>query len=159
MQGDALSAGNLSISCVHPCKNYNYESANDYSAVYLISFGKFSMLMTGDAESKAEKCLIQDARKSDSVVDLQKLSGINVLKAGHHGSRGASSENFLRFVKPETALISCGVDNSYGHPHKETLQRLKEAGTKVYRTDDGGEIMVRVWEDSYAIEVFGEQKE
>lgn len=158
-RGDALSAGNLSISCVHPCKNYNYESANDYSAVYLISFGKFSMLMTGDAESKAEKCLIQDARKSDSVVDLQKLSGINVLKAGHHGSRGASSENFLRFVKPETALISCGVDNSYGHPHKETLQRLKEAGTKVYRTDDGGEIMVRVWEDSYAIEVFGEQKE
>lgn len=158
-RGDALSAGNLSISCVHPCKNYNYESANDYSAVYLISFGKFSMLMTGDAESKAEKCLIQDARKSDSVVDLQKLSGINVLKAEHHGSRGASSENFLRFVKPETALISCGVDNSYGHPHKETLQRLKEAGTKVYRTDDGGEIMVRVWEDSYAIEVFGEQKE
>lgn len=158
-RGDALSAGNLSISCVHPCKNYNYESANDYSAVYLISFGKFSMLMTGDAESKAEKCLIQDARKSDSMVDLQKLSGINVLKAGHHGSRGASSENFLRFVKPETALISCGVDNSYGHPHKETLQRLKEAGTKVYRTDDGGEIMVRVWEDSYAIEVFGEQKE
>ena len=158
-RGDALSAGNLSISCVHPCKNYNYESANDYSAVYFISFGKFSMLMTGDAESKAEKCLIQDARKSDSVVDLQKLSGINVLKAGHHGSRGASSENFLRFVKPETALISCGVDNSYGHPHKETLQRLKEAGTKVYRTDDGGEIMVRVWEDSYAIEVFGEQKE
>lgn len=158
-RGDALSAGNLSVSCVHPCKNYNYESANDYSAVYLISFGKFSMLMTGDAESKAEKCLIQDARKSDSVVDLQKLSGINVLKAGHHGSRGASSENFLRFVKPETALISCGVDNSYGHPHKETLQRLKEAGTKVYRTDDGGEIMVRVWEDSYAIEVFGEQKE
>ena len=158
-RGDALSAGNLSISCVHPCKNYNYESANDYSAVYLISFGKFSMLMTGDAESKAEKCLIQDARKSDSVVDLQKLSGINVLKTGHHGSRGASSENFLRFVKPETALISCGVDNSYGHPHNETLQRLKEAGTKVYRTDDRGEIMVRVWEDSYAIEVFGEQKE
>lgn len=158
-RGDALSAGNLSISCVHPCKNYNYESANDYSAVYLISFGKFSMLMTGDAESKAEKCLIQDARKSDSVVDLQKLSGINVLKAGHHGSRGASSENFLRFVKPETALISCGVGNSYGHPHNETLQRLKEAGTKVYRTDDRGEIMVRVWEDSYAIEVFGEQKE
>ena len=66
---------------------------------------------------------------------------------------------FLRFVKPETALISCGVDNSYGHPHKETLQRLKEAVQKVYRTDDGGEIMVRVWEDSYAIEVFGEQKE
>ena len=158
-RGDALSAGKLSISCVHPCKNYNYESTNDYSAVYLISFGKFSMLMTGDAESKAEKCLIQDARKSDGVVDVQKLSDINVLKAGHHGSRGASSENFLRFVKPEIALISCGVDNSYGHPHNETLQRLKDAGTKVYRTDDRGEIMVRVWEDSYAIEMFGKQKE
>lgn len=85
-------------------------------------------------------------------------SGINVLKTGHHGSRGASSEEFIKLVKPETALISCGIDNSYGHPHKETLQRFTDAGTKVYRTDECGEIMVRVWNGSYETEVFKERK-
>lgn len=157
-RGDAVSAESLNISCVHPCKNYNYESTNDYSAVYLISLGNFSMLMTGDAESRAERCMIQDVRKSGDKLDLQKLSGINVLKTGHHGSRGASSEEFLKFVKPETALISCGADNSYGHPHKETIQRFKAAGTKVYRTDEGGEIMVRVWDSSYEVETYAERK-
>ena len=120
---------NLNISCVHPCKNYNYESTNDYSAVYLISMRDFSMLMMGDAESKAEKCIIQDVKKSGGGL-----------------------------VKPETALISCGIDNSYGHPHKETLQRFTDAGTKVYRTDECGEIMVRVWNGSYETEVFKERK-
>ncbi len=158
-RGVAVSVDNLDISCVHPCKNYNYESTNDYSAVYLISLGDFSMLMTGDAESRAERCMIQDVRKSGDKLDLQKLSGVNVLKTGHHGSRGASSEEFLKLVKPETALISCGADNSYGHPHKETIQRLKAAGTKVYRTDEGGEIMVRVWNGLYEVETYAERKE
>lgn len=153
VSGDAVSVDNLNISSVHPCKNYNYESTNDYSAVYLISMRDFSMLMMGDAESKAEKCIIQDVKKSGDGLDP---SGINVLKTGHHGSRGASSEEFIKLVKPETALISCGIDNSYGHPHKETLQRFTDAGTKVYRTDECGEIMVRVWNGSYETEVFKE---
>lgn len=155
VSGDVVSVDNLNISCVHPCKNYNYESTNDYSAVYLISMRDFSMLMMGDAESKAEKCIIRDVKKSGGGLDP---SGINVLKTGHHGSRGASSEEFIKLVKPETALISCGIDNSYGHPHKETLQRFTDAGTKVYRTDECGEIMVRVWNGSYETEVFKERK-
>lgn len=153
-RGDTVSSGNLKISCVHPCQNYSYESTNDYSAVYLISIGNFSMLMTGDAESKAEKCLAGDFRKSEGVLAVSDLSGIDILKVGHHGSRGASSEEFLKFVRPETALISCGAGNSYGHPHNETLQRLSAAGAKVYRTDENGEIVVRVRGDSYEVGVW-----
>lgn len=72
VSGDAVSVDNLNISCVHPCKNYNYESTNDYSAVYLISMRDFSMLMMGDAESKAEKCIIQDVK--NQVVDWIRLA-------------------------------------------------------------------------------------
>ncbi len=147
--GDCIKSGDFAVLCVHPCKGYDYESTNDYSAVYLVKYGDFSMLMTGDAEEKAEKCMIQDAMKGNI-----KLSSVNVLKVGHHGSKGASSQNFLECVKPEKALISCGAGNSYGHPHKETLQRLSEAGADVHRTDEAGEIIVRVRGGSYRIEEF-----
>lgn len=147
--GDCIKSGDFAVLCVHPCKGYDYESTNDYSAVYLVKYGDFSMLMTGDAEEKAEKCMIQDAMKGNI-----KLSSVNVLKVGHHGSKGASSQNFLECVKPEKALISCGAGNSYGHPHKETLQRLSEAGADVHRTDEAGEIIVRIRGGSYRIEEF-----
>lgn len=78
----------------------------------------------------------------------------DIIKVGHHGSKGASSEEFLSYVKPENALISCGAGNSYGHPHTETLQRLSGIGAKVYRTDESGEIAVRVRDGSYKIEAF-----
>lgn len=147
--GDCIKSGDFEVLCVHPCKGYNYESTNDYSAVYLVKYGDFSMLMTGDAEEKAEKCMVQD-----SMTGNIKLSSVNVLKVGHHGSKGASSQDFLEYVKPETALISCGTGNSYGHPHKETLQRLSVTGADVHRTDEAGEIIVRVRRGSYRIEEF-----
>ena len=68
------------------------------------------------------------------------------------------SEEFLSYIKPETALISCGAGNSYGHPHTETLKRLSGIKAKVYRTDESGEIAVRVREGSYKIEMFKELK-
>lgn len=167
--GDCIKSGEFSVKCLHPCEGYNYESTNDYSAVYLVKYGQFSMLMTGDAEKKAEKCIIEDSMRMaetygeeawlagevTGVQDDIELASVNVLKVGHHGSKGASSEEFLSYVKPETALISCGAGNSYGHPHAETLQRLSGIGAKVYRTDENGEIVVRVRGSSYKVEVFG----
>ena len=168
--GDCIKSGKFSVKCLHPCEGYNYESTNDYSAVYLVKYGQFSMIMTGDAEMKAEKCIIEDSmriagtngesallagRATGMQDDDIGLSSVNVLKVGHHGSKGASSEEFLSYVKPETALISCGTGNSYGHPHAETLQRLSGIGAKVYRTDENGEIVVRVRGNSYKVEAFG----
>ncbi len=90
---------------------------NNNSIVGKLIFGKFSMLFTGDAELQEEKKLIKEQNS--------RLFS-RVLKVGHHGSRTSSSEDFLKSIKPESALISNGMYNKYGHPHDVTLRRLQE---------------------------------
>jgi beta-lactamase superfamily II metal-dependent hydrolase len=106
------------------------ENAN--SVVLRLSYNNFSMLFTGDAEFETEALLM----KSGAPLRAQ------LLKAGHHGSRHATSGKFLDAVNPEAAIISCGDDNKYGHPAQPTLDRLRKAGVKVFRTDLSGEIAV-----------------
>jgi competence protein ComEC len=106
------------------------ENAN--SVVVRLSFGNFHALFTGDSEEETEERLIQ------SGADLR----AQLLKVAHHGSRYASTEEFLERVKPEVALISCGEDNDYGHPAPETLERLRRFGVELHRTDLEGEITV-----------------
>jgi competence protein ComEC len=106
------------------------ENAN--SIVLRLTYGNFSMLFTGDAEAESEERLIE----SGAPLRAQ------VLKVGHHGSRYATSAQFLAAVAPEAAVISCGANNRYGHPSQETLDRLRRAGVKVYRTDLSGEIAI-----------------
>ena len=72
--------------------------------------------------------------------------GIDVLKVAHHGSSGSSCEEFLEMVQPKLALISCGKNNSYGHPHKETLERLEEAGSYIMSTTESGAITIKIGE-------------
>ncbi|HEY8458849.1 MAG TPA: ComEC/Rec2 family competence protein [Blastocatellia bacterium] len=106
------------------------ENAN--SVVLRLSYGNFSMLFTGDAEAETEEAMM------NSFASLR----AQVLKVGHHGSRHATSRRFLDAVAPEYAVISCGADNRYGHPTKQTLDRLRKAGVKIYRTDQNGEIAI-----------------
>lgn len=106
------------------------ENAN--SVVLRLSYGNFAMLLTGDAEAETE-ALIMGAGG-----DLR----AQVLKVGHHGARYATSAAFLGAVRPEAALISCGADNKYGHPTQETLDRLRAAQVRVYRTDLEGELEI-----------------
>jgi len=82
--------------------------------------------------------------KATKVPDGEKETGIEVLKVAHHGSYTASSKEFITMLRPEIAVISCGKNNRYGHPHKETLERLSEAGSRVYRTDESGCVTVKV---------------
>lgn len=114
---------------------------NANSVVVRLDYGKFSMLLTGDAEAQTEERMITKD------VNLQ----ARVLKVGHHGSKYASSENFLKYVKPEVAVISNGAANRYGHPSPEVMARLKAAGVKVYRTDLQGEITITSKGDGYEI--------
>ena len=111
------------------------------------------MLMTGDAESRAEDCLINDINKERAAnVDIKdELSDIKVLKVGHHGSKYATSDKLLKTIKPQYALISCGINNRYGHPHSETLERLEDNNCKVYVTNTLGEIIIRT--DGYKMSV------
>ena len=103
---------------------------NDTSIVLKMNFGNRKYLFMGDATSKVEKKILNKDLKSD------------VLKVGHHGSQYSSTREFLEKVSPSYAIIQVGVNNSYQHPKQETLNRLKEAGIKVYRTDEEGTIIL-----------------
>jgi hypothetical protein len=90
------------------------------------------MLLPGDAEEQTEHRLLTKD------VNLE----ANVVKIAHHGSKYATSEDFLKRVKPQIAVISCGAWNRYGHPAQSVLDRLKAMGVKLYRTDLQGEITI-----------------
>ncbi|MDX6498200.1 MAG: competence protein ComEC [Blastocatellia bacterium] len=106
---------------------------NANSIVLRLDYGDFSMLFMGDAESQTEERLLS---KSD--LDLK----AKVIKIGHHGSKYATSENFVKRVQPEAAIISDGGWNRYGHPAQSVLDRLKAANAKVWRTDLQGEVTI-----------------
>lgn len=108
-----------------------YDDLNDYSVVIKCIYKNNSVLFTGDATENVEEEMLTNYSgelKSD------------VLKVAHHGSRGSSSSEFLEKVDPTYAIISCGIDNSYGHPHSETLDRLNTINAIVKRTDESGSI-------------------
>ncbi|MDX6531646.1 MAG: competence protein ComEC [Blastocatellia bacterium] len=106
---------------------------NANSIVLRLDYGDFSMLFMGDAESQSEERLL-----SRSDLDLK----AKVIKIGHHGSKYATSENFVKRVQPEAAIISDGGWNRYGHPAQSVLDRLKAANAKVWRTDLQGEVTI-----------------
>lgn len=105
---------------------------NANSIVLRLDYGDFSMLFMGDAESQTEE------RMLSKDLDLK----AKVIKIGHHGSKYATSENFMKRVQPEAAIISDGAWNRYGHPAQSVLDRLKAANVKVWRTDLQGEITI-----------------
>lgn len=110
----------------------DYDDLNNWSVVIKLTHGDCTFLFTGDAEKEAEADII--ASGADISAD--------VLKAGHHGSSTSSSRKFLEAVSPKTAIISCGTDNSYGHPHAETIEKFDEMGIEYFRTDECGTITV-----------------
>lgn len=110
----------------------NYSDLNDFSVVCRVTKGNISFMFTGDASEPSESDMVS------SGVDLH----ADVLKVGHHGSKTASSENFLAEVSPSACIISCGKDNSYGHPTQEALSRLECYTENIYRTDLCGNVTV-----------------
>ncbi|MBE6606978.1 MAG: MBL fold metallo-hydrolase [Ruminococcaceae bacterium] len=107
---------------------------NDDSIVLRMQYGEARYIFTGDAEEKAEKEILSHYSKSELSSDL--------LKAGHHGSRTSTSDEFLAAVSPNIAIISCGEGNKYGHPHIETVEKLSMSVSYIYRTDVIGSIII-----------------
>jgi competence protein ComEC len=143
-KGESLSEGEFEISCIYPPDENSFTDKNDASMVLKLKYGEFDMLFTGDISSITEK----------EMLEKKVLEKVEVLKVPHHGSKSSSSAEFLEKVGAKTALISAGVDNSYGHPTQETLERLENAGSKVYRTDQDGAIRIYVYEEGYAVREF-----
>ena len=128
--GTTWPLGSASVTMLGPVAQYS--DTNDTSIVLRIDYGSTSFLLTGDMEKTAE---------SDLVASGANLKA-DVLQVGHHGSSTSTGYAFLNAVLPEMGIISCGVNNKYGHPHEETLSILRDAGVDVYRTDLQGTITI-----------------
>ncbi|MGB7211546.1 MAG: DNA internalization-related competence protein ComEC/Rec2 [Gemmatimonadales bacterium] len=141
--GDTLRVDGVELVVLHPDTTWAEWGLdlNEDSAVLLVRWGRFRALLAGDAGIAAEGRM----RGHAGHVDL--------LKVGHHGSRGASGAVWLHELTPEVAVVSVGTGNRYGHPTREALDRLRAAGASVWRTDRDGGVAVAV--DSVAMEVRG----
>lgn len=125
----------LVIEILYPFENLQgqvLKNTNNSSIISQLRFGENSFLFTGDAYKSVERKLINQGTNLRS----------NVLKVGHHGSKTSSAEEFIKEVLSQIAVISVGKDNSYDHPHQETLDTLEKYGIEVLRTDRDGDIKI-----------------
>lgn len=127
--GDEFTLGSAKVKVLGPINPS--EETNNTSIVLRIVYGNTSFLFTGDAERNEEQDILNAGFSLSSTV----------LKIGHHGSETSTTYPFLREIMPEYAIISTGMNNSYGHPSVATLSRLRDADVKVYRTDMQGDII------------------
>jgi beta-lactamase superfamily II metal-dependent hydrolase len=127
--------GGVSIDILFPDRDVSAWATNDGSIVARLSYGKTSIMLTGDSTMKTEKII------QGEFLPSQLKS--TILKVGHHGSRTSTSVSFAQAVAPIYALISDGKNNKYGHPHLETLDTLTQFGAKILRTDLLGTIIMK----------------
>lgn len=159
-KGQALLEKEFTLFCLHPEEGDESRESNEYSMVLLLCFREFRALLTGDVEGDGEEKLIQSLEdmKTGKYGDTSlegavsggygKVSlpenGITVLKVAHHGSGNSTPMKLLTEINPQIAVISCGENNPYGHPHSETLNRLGDVGAAIYRTDVSGAVEITV---------------
>jgi competence protein ComEC len=125
---ESFALGEINFFCYGPVKEY--EDINSNSVVLKMVYGSVKFLFAGDAEKEAEQDMLAAG------YDLR----ADVYKASHHGSRTSSSLEFVQSIAPVITVISCGNNNEYGHPHKETLKTFNNEKITVYRTDLSGTI-------------------
>lgn len=140
---DTFELGGATVTALAPIGS-SYAETNDYSIVLRIDYGGTSFLFTGDAEETSENEMLAAGAHLKA----------DVLKVGHHGSRSSTTDMFLDTTDPGYAVISCGADNSYGHPHAETLQKLDAKGIRILRTDRRGDRSVHRDEDGDPLPIY-----
>ena len=140
--GDKLNVdSNTEMEILHPKEAYSKQHKDDLNTNSIMARIKYQSegktiyaLFTGDIEEKAEKKLIEEN------ISLR----ADILKVGHHGSKTSTIEKFLEKVKPKISLIGVGKENRFGHPNKNVLDRLTKVGSDIYRTDEDGEIIIKI---------------
>lgn len=128
--GDQLTIGDATLTFLAPNSD-KYEDLNNYSIAVKLKYGNNSFIFMGDAQAISESEIL--AKQLDIQADIIKL--------GHHGSESSTSQAFLDKVNPKYAIISCGKNNDYGHPHQTTLDKLNAKNINVFRTDINGTII------------------
>lgn len=130
--GNRYSLGGASFEILSPFKDFTYEDTNNSSIILRIDHGENSFLFTGDALAQAQQTIIYDDELN---------ADADVIKVPHHGANSGYMKAFYDEVTPEYAVISCGKDNSYGHPSASVLNELKSRKTKMFRTDLQGTVI------------------
>ncbi len=129
---------NFTVDIIGP-EIIDESNLNNSSIIIKMTYGNRSFLFIGDAEEEELDTITADM-------------SADVLKVGHHGSRTSTTEDFLYEVNPEYAVISCGKENSYGHPHEEAISLLNQFGVTYYRTDEQGTIIITSDGDNINVE-------
>lgn len=137
--GETIYMDDVKIEVLYPEKYERIdENENNNSLILKLIYENVSVLFTGDIEKEGE----------------EKISGninADILKVAHHGSKTSSTENFISRVKPQICLIGVGDDNKFGHPNHEVIERLKNNNCIIYRTDENGEISIKIKKDKIYI--------
>ena len=123
------------------------DDPNEHNTVYMINYKGIKVMVTGDLLEADEQEMIEYYQGTETL-------DCDILKVAHHGSKSSSSEAFLDAAKPEIAVIQCGRNNFYGHPHQQTLERLEIRGIKVYRTDISGAIGIDIQGSRLSVDLF-----
>lgn len=178
--GDKVMEDKLSFTCLHPGERYPTYDTNDASMVLLLECQDIMVLFTGDVgvggEEKVGLALREtfatmgrrEERSSErGVVVCEGNSGEErnknngsvtvILKVAHHGSRNSTSEKFLETIQPDIAVISCGRENRFGHPHEETMERLRAVGSKVVTTPEYGTVTIRISKEETVVTGYSQQ--
>ncbi|MBE6014838.1 MAG: DNA internalization-related competence protein ComEC/Rec2 [Lachnospiraceae bacterium] len=134
--GTCFSEGDTVFKILAP-RGDSKLSDNEASLVTEMSEKGRKLLFTGDVEGEGEEQLLES----------ELLEDVDVLKVAHHGSRNSTPIELLKRIKPEVSVISCALHNSYGHPHKETIDRLRKTGCRIYSTSKGGAVTVGLYND------------
>lgn len=143
--GDILDFGNtVQFVIMNPSSPVtSYTSVNNTSIVGKLIFGNFSMLFTGDAERELEQDLLCERNDLES----------DILKAAHHGSKTSNTPDFLAAVNPKCILISAGIQNAYGHPHKAALSNMRSFCNQIFCTRFNGTIKITSDGNSFEVDV------
>ena len=171
-RGQYMEDGQMRLTCMHPGRGYDTREPNEYSLVLLLEYGGFSGLFTGDVEGDGEEEAWgymqaylwarhkeggkrEGAEKGEST-DLPAAGQdrLTMLKVAHHGSAYSTKEEMLSALRPRLAFISCGKNNGYGHPHTELLERLENAGCRIFVTARCGAVSVgtdgeKIWVEEF----------
>lgn len=138
--GQSIRVGNTQINCIHPEATKELNDSNDSSMVLEFNLGSIKVLFTGDISSSIEREI--------------PVSDMDILKVSHHGSATATSDVILDMISPKLALISCGRENSYGHPATEVLDRLDSRNVRRFISAENGQTRIIVKKSEIKIESY-----
>ncbi len=131
--GERFKVNDMTFTCLNPKAGEAYEDSNAASICLILEYRGYKVLFTGDVQGKGEEILS----------DLIGNTKIDLLKCAHHGSANSTTDAFLEKIRPDNTFISAGVNNPYGHPDKELLDRLDKAGSNYYVTNRSGALNLR----------------